>query len=134
MPGRTASLPKSLLRCDAQKKSESVKCTAHRARSCAIEHLTLYRRGLGGKLGQKLLGALQLEPEAPTAELQKVSLSELQRLVGEQSAAFVHRLCRGEDSDEVRAGEMKRKQFLSFKSLSPAAESILIVIQCFNHA
>eukprot|EP00439_Symbiodinium_sp_Y106_P080378 s923_g19.t1 len=77
MPGRTATLPKSL-------------------------------RGLGGKLGQKLLGALQLEPEAPTAELQKVSLSELQRLVGEQSAAFVHRLCRGEDSDEVRAGEMKR--------------------------
>ncbi|CAE7486678.1 eso1 [Symbiodinium natans] len=28
-------------------------------------------RGLGGKLGQKLLGALRLEPEAPSAELQK---------------------------------------------------------------
>lgn len=81
-------------------------------------------RGLGGKLGQKLRSALQLEPEAPSAELQKVGLAELQRLLGEQSGAFVHRLCRGEDREEVKPGEMKRKQYLSFKSLSPAAESI----------
>ena len=31
----------------------------------------LTRRGLGGKLGQKLREALQLDPESPTAELQK---------------------------------------------------------------
>lgn len=81
-------------------------------------------RGLGGKLGQKLRSALQLEPEAPSAELQKVALAELQRLLGEQSGAFVYRLCRGEDQEEVKPGEMKRKQYLSFKSLSPPAESI----------
>ncbi|CAJ1332901.1 unnamed protein product [Effrenium voratum] len=81
-------------------------------------------RGLGGKLGHKLRSALQLDPEAPGAELQKVPLAELQRIVGEQSAAFVHRLCRGEDSEEVRGGELKRKQYLSFKSLFPAAESL----------
>ena len=133
------------------------------------------RRGLGGKLGQKLLGALQLEPEArktgrrragradqilwirprllsfrrpclsechlgkylrdrePRLELllsptlnarclcqscsawsvnspSSMCLSswEVERLPSARSAAFVHRLCRGEDSAEVRAGEMKR--------------------------
>ena len=81
-------------------------------------------RGLGGKLGQKLRSSLQLDPEAPSAELQKVPLVELQRILGEQSAAFVHRLCRGEDNEDVKPGEMKRKQYLSFKSLSPPAESI----------
>lgn len=73
-----------------------------------------------------------------------------------RSAAFVHRLCRGEDNEDVKPGEMKRtitfslwatsnqslfelfdsfytwvlscsdmgrKQYLSFKSLSPPAES-----------
>ncbi|CAK9004031.1 unnamed protein product [Durusdinium trenchii] len=81
-------------------------------------------RGLGGKLGQKLREALQLDPESPTAELQKVPFAELQRIVGDQSASMVHRLCRGEDREEVKPGEMKRKQYLSFKSLSPAAESV----------
>jgi len=81
-------------------------------------------RGLGGKLGQKLRSSLQLDPEAPSAELQKVPLVELQRILGEQSAAFVHRLCRGEDNEDVKPGEMKRKQYLSFKSLSPPAERI----------
>ncbi|CAE8656027.1 unnamed protein product, partial [Polarella glacialis] len=81
-------------------------------------------RGLGGKLGERLRGALGLEPEALCSDLLKVPLAELQRQLGEQQGAFVHRLCRGEDSEEVKAGAMKRNSFLSFKSLLPPAESL----------
>lgn len=75
-------------------------------------------RGLGGKLGEKLRAAMGFDPDTLCSELIRVPQTELQKHLGDQHGAFVWRLARGIDSEEV-VPNMKRKQYLSFKSFLP---------------
>lgn len=80
-------------------------------------------RGLGGKLGERVRAATGLQPESPCAELMQVPVGELQRHLGEAAGAFVWRLARGIDAEDV-VSNLKRKQFLSFKSFQPAVSTM----------
>lgn len=75
-------------------------------------------RGLGGKLGDKLRAATGLGMDSPCSELMQVPLADLQRHLGEQQGVVVFRLAQGIDTEEVTPN-MKRKQYMSFKSFQP---------------
>ncbi|KAG2764873.1 hypothetical protein PC129_g18322 [Phytophthora cactorum] len=101
-------------------------------------------RGLGGKLGKQLESIYaSLGPEAlgeATEEtfkklsadtfLQRCGLAELTKHVGQETAAYVHRICQGSDDDEpVEEKKVQVKMFSCVKQFDQRSGSALVRVE-----
>ncbi|CAI5709930.1 unnamed protein product [Hyaloperonospora brassicae] len=104
-------------------------------------------RGLGGKLGRQLesiyeslrpvaAGTLELEQKPADQEqmkltahalLQRCGLAELSQHVGQDTAAYVHQICRGDDGDEpVEEKKVQVKMLSCVKQFDQRSGSALV--------